>query len=405
MNAILRIQLHNAGRDPERLKMKYQRMRSSAFAFLRGTAHLFYDRWATNEVVKSAPLAWICGDLHLENFGSYKGNNRLAYFDLNDFDEAALAPASWDLIRMLTSLRLAAEGLSISQGDIHSLCSMFLNSYTSALEFGKSYWIESETARGVIGRLLTGLRDRQRAQFLATRTVLSGKRRTLKVDGKKALPVSDVNRAAVELVLSRFATTQSRPEFFDVIDVARRIAGTGSLGVDRYAILVRGKGTPNGHYLIDLKQALASSVGAHFAVIQPKWKSEANRIVEIQQRVQAVSMALLQPVKFNGTAYVLRELQPQEDRIIIARSQQTVAELKEIIESMGKLVAWGQLRSSGREGSAIADDFIAFGRRKKWKEKLIAASKDLSLQVKRDSASFNLAYDSGVFSAETSAAT
>ena len=116
-------------------------------------------------------------------------------------------------------------------------------------------------------------------------------------------------------------------------------------------------------------------------------------------------MALLQPVKFNGTAYVLRELQPQEDRIIIARSQQTVAELKEIIESMGKLVAWGQLRSSGREGSAIADDFIAFGRRKKWKEKLIAASKDLSLQVKRDSASFNLAYDSGVFSAETSAAT
>ncbi len=32
-----------------------------------------------------SPNTWICGDLHLENFGSYKANNKLVYFDLNDF--------------------------------------------------------------------------------------------------------------------------------------------------------------------------------------------------------------------------------------------------------------------------------------------------------------------------------
>jgi uncharacterized protein (DUF2252 family) len=72
-------------------------MRASPFAFLRGSCHLFYDRLPRGGIFRSSPLAWSCGDLHLENFGSFKGDNRLVYFDINDFDESALAPASWDL--------------------------------------------------------------------------------------------------------------------------------------------------------------------------------------------------------------------------------------------------------------------------------------------------------------------
>jgi uncharacterized protein (DUF2252 family) len=34
----------NAGREPERLQLKYRKMRSSAFAFFRGSCHLFYAR-------------------------------------------------------------------------------------------------------------------------------------------------------------------------------------------------------------------------------------------------------------------------------------------------------------------------------------------------------------------------
>ena len=60
--------------------------------------------------------------------------------------------------------------------------------------------------------------------------------------------------------------------------------------------------------------------------------------------------------------------------------------------AMGVLAA---LRSAGREGSAIADDLIAFGLRKKWKEKLLVASRSCAAQVKKDAASFNRAYDSG----------
>src|SRR4051812_15499880 len=72
-----RLRKFNAGRDPERLRMKYRAMRSSAFAFLRGTCHLFYERLPQSRMLERAPAAWICGDFHLQNFGSYKGDNRL----------------------------------------------------------------------------------------------------------------------------------------------------------------------------------------------------------------------------------------------------------------------------------------------------------------------------------------
>jgi uncharacterized protein (DUF2252 family) len=83
----------NSGRDAERLNMKYQRMRTSPFIFLRGTCHLFYKRLPSGGVLEASPRTWVCGDMHLENFGSYKGDNRLVYFDINDFDEACIAPS------------------------------------------------------------------------------------------------------------------------------------------------------------------------------------------------------------------------------------------------------------------------------------------------------------------------
>jgi hypothetical protein len=59
------------------------------------------------------------------------------------------------------------------------------------------------------------------------------------------------------------------PDFFEVLDVARRIAGNGSLGVDRYVILVRGKGSPDGNDLLDLKEALPSAVLPRVATPSP----------------------------------------------------------------------------------------------------------------------------------------
>ncbi|MBB5470856.1 uncharacterized protein (DUF2252 family) [Paraburkholderia sp. CI2] len=387
----------NAGRDPERLAMKYKAMRGSPFVFLRGTCHLFYARLPRANVLDDAPHVWICGDMHLENFGSYKGDNRLVYFDNNDFDEACLAPVPYELVRLLTSVLVGAANLKLSRAEALALCHTALDAYGAALAYGKSRWIEAETATGMVRDLFVALASRTRAAHLDRRTVLKGKTRMLKVDGKKALPVSDEQRAAVAQFMQQFAVTEPNPEFYRSLDVARRIAGTGSLGVDRYVILVEGKGSPDGNYLIDLKEALPSSVSAHVTATQPKWQTEAQRVVEVQRRNQAVSQAFLHAVEFNQRSYVLRSLQPSEDRVALADWDGKLPRLEAVINSMAELSAWAHLRSGGRQKSAIADDLIAFGSRRDWQLPLIDLATQCEAQVAADWKAYCEAYDRGTF--------
>lgn len=386
---------YNAGRDPQRLKLKLLKMRASPFSFLRGSAHLFHQRVKRRGVLKTSPAAWCCGDLHLENFGSYKGDNRLAYFDLNDFDESALAPAAWDPLRLLTSLHVAAGELQLQADAVQPLARQMLDAYAEALAAGKAYWLERDTASGPVRELLQSLSQRQRADFLARRCeppVPGGGPRRLLLDGKRALAASAQERREVKAFMADFAQGQPDPGFFKVLDVARRIAGTGSLGLPRFVILVKGKGRPEGHYLLDLKAVLPSSLAPAGGCRQPRFADEAERAVAVQRCMQAVPVAFLQPVSFRGQPFVLRGLQPTEDRLDLPRLAARPRDLARALQTMGRLVAWAQLRSAGRAGSANADELMDFGRRGagpgKWRDRLIEASAAAAQQVHDDWAAF-----------------
>ncbi len=108
MNAIEQIKQYNAGRNALLLAHKYERMTEDLYRFFRATGHLFYSDFAQHFSTVDTSRVWGCGDLHLQNFGTYKAENRLVYFDINDFDDACLLPATWELGRMLTSIHLAA---------------------------------------------------------------------------------------------------------------------------------------------------------------------------------------------------------------------------------------------------------------------------------------------------------
>ncbi|MCU6435479.1 DUF2252 domain-containing protein [Undibacterium sp. Jales W-56] len=397
INICKSIQNFNLGRDQDRLEMKYRKMRSNAFVFMRGTCHLFYDRLPREKILDRAPLTWCCGDLHLENFGSYKGDNRLAYFDINDFDEAALAPLTWDLVRLVSSILIGSINLGVTKKEASFLSKTFLESYRISLVHGKSYWIERETAIGKIRVLLDNVRERTRADFLNKRTKIYRGKRQLKIDGQKALPVSSNQFDLIHQFMSVFAKKQVDPTFFEPIDVAKRIAGTGSLGVERYIILINGKGHPDGNYLLDLKEALPSSLIPHLTVKQPKWKTESFRTVELQHRMQAVSMAFLQPVKIKKTDYILRALQPSEDRIILDRSVNSLNELEQILQAMGNIVASAHIRSAGRNGSAIADELVEFGQNKLWGKQLLKIADECAQQIEKDWKTYCCAFDDGFF--------
>ena len=389
-NVVERIQRFNQGRDAQLLQLKYQAMRSDIFAFFRGTCHLFYEDWPADSPLNQAPLVWICGDLHLENFGSYKGNNRLVYFDINDFDEAVLAPCTWDLARFLTSVVIAARTLGVNQPEAVCLCNSFLDAYTAALAKGQIRWVETETAEGMVKDLLESLKERRRKDFLNKRTVEKKGKRRLLIDNKRTRPISDAQRTAIQAAMSEWTATQREPDFFKVLDVAGRIAGTGSLGMARYVVLIEGKGSPNQNYLLDLKQERPSSLTPYLKYPQPQWQSEAARIVTIQQWVQGTPPALLGVIRLDGESYRLRELQPLEDKVSLHLWNGKLRRLEKVMMVMGKIVAWDQLRSGGRQGSAIADELMQWATDSQWRSALIDYAQTYLTQVEEDYRAFCL---------------
>src|SRR5882762_1733072 len=275
----------NAGREPERLALKYAAMRRDAFAFMRGSADLFYQRLAECLLPVATPSAWICGDLHLENFGSYKGDDGLVYFDINDFDNAALAPLSWDIVRLLASILVAGDSIGLGHPIARTLCDDTLCSYAAEICTGHPRVMDRNAARGPIAVLLDDLHHRSRLVWLNSKTELVHDKRRIRLDGSHALPVTPAQRAFATGLMNELAVDSGESTFYRVLDVARRVAGTGSLGLERYVILVEGKGSPDHNRLLDLKEAVASPVGAQFASAQPQWVNEAQRVVTVQRRL------------------------------------------------------------------------------------------------------------------------
>jgi uncharacterized protein (DUF2252 family) len=370
-------------------------MRSSAFAFFRGSSHLFYEDWMRENALDRTPQVWTAGDLHLENFGSYKADNRLAYFDIIDFDDAALAPAGRDLARFVTSTVIAARDLKVGGRETIALTQLFLRSYAGALSEGRARWVERPTAKGMIKDLLAEVKTRSRRELLDARTEIHGRARRLRVDLKRTLPVPEVVRGRISMFMKKFAARQAEPEFFKLLDVARRVAGVSSLGRPRYVLLVEGHGSPHQNFLLDLKMAAESVMMPTLSTPQPGWKNHAERIVSVHKRMQAVSPALLHAVLVNRHPYIMKELQPTEDRLTLSRWDGKVRRLEKVMVAMGELVAWAQLRSSGRDGSVIADELIGFGKADGWQNEVVAYARFYASRVESDYNEFCRAYDGG----------
>jgi len=298
-DCVERIQEFNSGRNTQLIQLKYELMQTDAFAFCRGTCPLFYQDWPTTSALNAAPATWICGDLHLQNLGSYKGDNRLVYFNINDFDEAALAPCTWDLARFLTCLLVAAPLLKINEAKALALCTSFLDAYTEALAKGRVRLVDDDNAVGPAKDLLFQVKQRPRSTFLDAHTTQNGSTRKLLINGKQTQPVTEAERAAVTGLIQKWGAQQLNPPFFTLLDAAHRIAGIGSLGVERYVLLVEGKGSPDGNYLLDLKAESPSSLQPYLQVHQPDWHSQAERCVDSQQLVQGIHPALLSAVQMD----------------------------------------------------------------------------------------------------------
>jgi hypothetical protein len=332
----------NLGRNPALLQVKWRQMAEDPFRFFRGSAPAFYGLVAASTFRFSSPSVWICGDAHWENIGSYRAKNKIAYFDLTDFDDCALAPLHVDLVRALTAFFV----LKASRLSPH-----FLSAYRETLRSGKAQHIERDVAKGSIARLLACVAERSRRKFLAEWTE-DGR---IQMRAGETFALARAERSEAIRTFRAWAQGRKQADFFRLKDICGSSSGVGALGLRRYLVLVEGGRHP---HLINMKEAAPSAVGRLCPQEKAIWASEAERVATVQGYLQYVPIAHLGWTGAGAVSFILSDFQPSEDRIHSLSLDE--GELCSFTEKWGRLLAWAHLRASGWKKGATADQLIAF---------------------------------------------
>ena len=396
------IERFNQGLKPKRVRLKLRKMAADPFAFFRGANHLYALAWAELRPPDIGPEILLCGDLHVENFGAYRVEGGEDVFDINDFDEALVGPCSLDLVRCATSLLLAAEGWCLTPLAATGAVLSFLDQYRAAVVGAVATGALGEVVvgreYGPVGALLGARPPGTQLQLLDrhTRATRDGSRR-IRRDPAKFPALGKRRFALVRDAIERHGQQTGHPREFRVLDVRARIAGTGSLGLRRYTILIHGGGEPDRYRLLDLKEARPSSLAACTGHPQPdSGGDEARRVVAAQRHLQARPPALLEALAIEGVHYRLREMVPDENRSDLNQLANRPKRLRKAVEVAGRVVGWAQVRGSRSHdldrSAALAD----------WTsgpalESVLAAAVRFADLTRRQYHEFHAAYTDGRF--------
>ena len=376
-SVVKKVVAYNAGMPANLHDLKWKALQESPFRFFRGTDHIFAGDFVKAYKYKPKVKAWICGDLHFENFGTFKGENRLVYFDINDFDEAILAGPEPELTRFMSSIVIAAGMMKAPSLHLHKTLNDVLDVYSKTIQGRKALMLESEVAHGKFKKLFEQLEVRDRQAFIASRSTKHKGRITLKTDGVRYLPIDNELKKRIFDKLESLTTHHHNYEHLVCADAAFRIAGTGSLGLERYCVLAFHK-KKGKHYLLDIKECRTSCFSNLIDVKQPKFANDAERVITSGYLMQYNAPAFLAPFFFNNKWFIIKELQPVSDKLALADFGSDFKGFSEVAGEMAALIGYSHLRSSGQFGSSTTDELCKFVSKKQWQRDLVDLSSELA---------------------------
>ncbi len=142
------------------LEAKHTQMAQDPFAFFRATFYRWCERWpeVIPETIAGAPRLRAVGDLHVENFGTWRDVEGRLVWGVNDFDEVAVLPYTIDLVRTVASAILAARAGSLAI-DAEESAQAALIGYRSSLEHGGRALVLEEHDRWLRRMTTSRLRD------------------------------------------------------------------------------------------------------------------------------------------------------------------------------------------------------------------------------------------------------
>jgi uncharacterized protein (DUF2252 family) len=158
------------------LDLKHRLMSADAFSFLRATFYRWSQLWPeVCEEVARAPPVLAVGDLHVENFGTWRDVEGRLIWGVNDFDEAVTLPYTQDLVRLGTSALIAIEEARLTLS-ARRACESILEGYTQSLREGGGAAVLAERYRWLRDLAAVRLKD-QRPFWEHMRTLRSASSR------------------------------------------------------------------------------------------------------------------------------------------------------------------------------------------------------------------------------------
>ncbi len=337
--------------DPSKqLLSKHQKMALNPFRFLRGSSGLFYADIQSGllklpePLLTQVPLTAVMGDCHVSNFGFFTEDGsygKRVIFGPNDFDDACIGHAVWDISRYIISLLLAADycrGLKAGQytnEEIEDLSQLqaatSADTETAALSFCKAYLqCCSEVAADAEFRFSTQ-DDFPKSHVLKPFLKKAIKRSAAGSDflRKSTLAKSvDITKRPLQFKQDTHKFSRLDAEFYaqiklafapyvhdEILDiVTRHGAGTGSLNMQRFYLLVGPKLIESEADLalcqvVEVKQQRRSAPLYFFPELSPVNRlNDAHLTVDCQRLMQRRPDSVLDEVQFEGAHYLVRSL-------------------------------------------------------------------------------------------------
>ncbi len=334
------LEQQNTTREPDLVPVRHGRMMVSPFTFYRGAAKIMAAD------LKGTPTAGLvvqlCGDAHLSNFGMFASPERKLLFDLNDFDETLPGPFEYDVKRMAASFTIAARNNGFSKADTRASTLASAAAYRQAMaEFAQmrtmDIWYAHLTeddvmaaVRGTVAETKKGggqkAKARHQQEIKAAKKAAKTAEKTREkahtrdslqalsklgevVDGRYRIvsqpPIviparelkasygmssKEVSKALREQLRAYRATLQDDRrhllERFEIVDMARKVVGVGSVGTRAFIVLLQGRDTGDPLFL-QVKEATASVLEDHLP--KSRYKQPGERVVRGQRMMQAAS--------------------------------------------------------------------------------------------------------------------
>ncbi|HTP99844.1 MAG TPA: DUF2252 domain-containing protein [Casimicrobiaceae bacterium] len=358
------------GRLPNLIPLRYGRMMASPFTFYRGAAAIMASDLARTPATGIAVQA--CGDCHLLNFGGFATPERRLVFDINDFDETAIAPWEWDVKRLAASFVIAGRANRFTAADCREAAWWAARRYRERLaEYARApvidAWhaaidLEALVASGTgealrsfsRKRVLKAAQASQHHDELHKLTHEEGDFPRITDSPPLVFHLEDATshgryQRIIQRAFRRYVETldPSRRVLLDryeLADVAIKVVGIGSVGTEcGIALFMSGNGEP---LFLQFKEARASVLEAHAG--RSAYKHHGQRVVAGQRIMQAASDAFLGWTSGDGGRHVyVRQLSD--------------VKIKPVVEMMkpldllnyAKACGWALARAHARTGDAV----------------------------------------------------